>query len=259
MEAIGFAFLFTSGAAVGFVSGLLGLGGGIIMFPVLLYIPPLIGLEPIGVKSATGLTMAQGFFASLSAVAFYGRHRLVHRPLVLWLGLPLAASSLLGSLISKAAPEGTLLLIFSLLASAAAALMFLPRSYDSDERTEEHVRFSRPIAALVGLPLGFFLGMVGQGGAFIIIPTLLYVLKVPLRVALGSTLAIGLLSATAGIAGKLSTAQVPILPAAVMVLGAVPLAQIGGAVGRRTNVTALRWMLAAVILAAAVKTCTDVF
>lgn len=60
----------------------------------------------------------------------------------------------------------------------------------------------------------------GQGEAFIIIPLLLYVLKIPLRVALGSTLAIGLFSATAGLVGKIATGQVPFQMTTALLLGA---------------------------------------
>ena len=68
MDAAFFLFLALVGAAVGFLSGLLGIGGGIVMFPLLLYVPPLLGLGGIDVKSITGLTMAQGFFAALTAM-----------------------------------------------------------------------------------------------------------------------------------------------------------------------------------------------
>ncbi len=253
-----YGFLFAAGAGVGFLSGLLGLGGGIIMFPLLVYLPPALGLEAISIKSITGLTMAQGFFASLSAMLFYKKHSFVHWPLVLSVGLSMAASSLLGSLYSGGASDSALMFIFGLLAIFAASMMFVPRGDDNDHLTENHVSFNRPLAIAIGIPLGFLLGMVGQGGAFILIPTLLYVLKIPLRTALGSTLAIGLFSATGGMAGKLTTAQVPFLPAAAMLLGAVPFARLGSMVGRKTNTKVLRWMLAAVILASAIKIWSDI-
>jgi uncharacterized membrane protein YfcA len=252
-------FLFLAGSAVGFLSGLLGIGGGIVMFPVLLYLPPLLGFDPIGVKHITGLTMTQGFFSSLSAMLFYHKQRLVNRDLVFTLGLSLFFSSLAGSLLSKFLPDKTLLFIFGLLALAAAVMMLIPRSYAKDELTAEQVRFPRLLAILIGIPLGSLLGMVGQGGAFIVIPLLLYVLKIPLRVALGSTLAIGLFSSSAGLAGKIATGQVPFAMAAVMLLGAVPVAKLGGIVSRKTKTLYLRWLLAVLICATAVKVWADIF
>jgi len=88
-----YTFLFLSGSAGGFFSGLLGIGGGIIMFPILLYLPPLLGFNIIEVKSITGLTMVQGFFASLTALLFYRKQRLVNKSLVLTLGPALFFSS----------------------------------------------------------------------------------------------------------------------------------------------------------------------
>jgi uncharacterized membrane protein YfcA len=156
-------------------------------------------------------------------------------------------------------PDGPLLFTFAVLALLAAAMMFLPRSYRRDELTEESVSFNRPVAIAIGLVLGFFLGMVGQGGAFITIPVLLFVLRVPLRVALGSTLAIGVLSATAGLVGKVATAQVPFLMTAVMLAGAIPMARVGGMVSKRTDTRYLRWLLALIISAAALKIWMDIF
>ena len=179
-----YLLLFSAGSAVGFLSGLLGIGGGIVMFPLLMYLPPALGLEPIDVKSITGLTMAQGFFASVSAMLFYNQHRLVNRPLVLSLGLSLFISSLAGSLFSSRASDSSILFIFGVLAVVAAVMMFIPRSYAKDEATEDRVSCNKGLAVFIGIFLGFFLGLLGQGGAFIIIPVLLYILKIPLRVAL---------------------------------------------------------------------------
>lgn len=223
------------------------------MFPLLYYLTPALGFDPIDIRSITGLTMTQGFFASLSAVLFYRSERLVNKSLVLTFGLSLAASSLVGSVSSKAVSDEPLLFTFGVLALTAAVMMFLPRSHKKDELTADKVSFNRPLAVGISLPLGFFLGMVGQGGAFITIPVLLYVLRIPLRVALGSTLAIGVISATAGLAGKAATAQVPLLMAGAMLLGAVPMAWVGGIAGRRTDTRYLKWLLALIIAATAIK------
>ena len=58
-------------------------------------------------------------------------------------------------------------------------------------------------------------------------------LKIPLRVALGSTLAIGLFSATAGLIGKAATGQVPFYMSIALLAGAIPTARLGGIVGKK--------------------------
>lgn len=247
------------GAGVGFLSGLLGIGGGIVMFPLLLYMPSLLGFTPLDVKSITGLTMAQGFFASLTAVFFYNKHKFVSKPLVIYLGLSLFAASFAGALFSKTVSDRVLLSIFSMLSITAAVMMFMPRSHDRDECKEDSIIFNKPLSIAIGLCVGFFTGMVGQGGAFLLIPTILYVLKVPLRVALGSTLGIGLFSATAGLAGKVMTEQLPFSQAIPLLVGAIPAARLGSLASKNTQSRHLRWMLAAVITATALKMLSDIF
>ena len=253
MDATFMAFLALVGASVGFLSGLLGIGGGIVMFPLLLYVPPLLGFSGIDVKSITGLTMIQGFFSALAAMFYYNKNALVNKSLVLSLGFSLFLSSLIGALVSKKIPDGPLLMVFATLALIAAVMMLIPRSYHQDELTEEHVVFHKTTAIVIGIVLGFSIGLVGQGGAFILIPTMLYVLKIPLRVALGSTLAIGLFSSSAGLVGKIATSQVPFLMALPLLAGAIPSARFGSIVGKKTNTQFLRWLLAAIIFATAVK------
>jgi hypothetical protein len=144
-------------------------------------------------------------------------------------------------------------MVFGTLAFIAAAMMLIPRSYLQDDLTEDKVEYRKSAAIAIGAVLGFSIGLVGQGGAFILIPALLYVLKIPLRVALGSTLAIGLFSSSAGLIGKVATGQVPYLMAAPLLLGAVPTARLGSIVGKKTDTRLLKWLLAAIIFATAVK------
>src|ERR1700690_982991 len=99
MEATFFLFLALVGVSVGFLSGLLGIGGGIVMFPLLHYVPPLLGFSGIDVKSITGLTMIQGFFSALTAMFYYNKNALVNKSLVLTLGFSLFLSSLIGALV----------------------------------------------------------------------------------------------------------------------------------------------------------------
>jgi hypothetical protein len=114
------------------------------------------------------------------------------------------------------------------------------------------LRFSRSRVVAVAAGVGIAAGLVGAGGAFLLVPLLLVVVGVPIRVTIGSSLAITALAAVAGFAGKLLTGQVPAGPALVVALGALPGAQVGAAVSRRLAGSQLRLaLLVTVVLTAA--------
>ena len=78
---------------------------------------------------------------------------------------------------------------------------------------------------------------------------LLVVVGVPIRVTIGSSLAITAVAATAGVIGKAVTEQIPLPPAVMVAAGALPGAQLGAASSRRLSGVALRRALLAVIVA----------
>ena len=59
-----FVTLFVLGGIGGFAAGLLGVGGGVVLFPFLLYVPPLMGLESFHVKTVAALVISQVFFVT---------------------------------------------------------------------------------------------------------------------------------------------------------------------------------------------------
>jgi len=164
-----------------------------------------------------------------------------------------------GALISLRPADGAILAIFGAMALIASALIFLPGSRTAqDESDPGPFSFNAPLAVILGGAIGFAGGLVGQAGSFIMIPSMLYVLRVPTRVAIASNLGIILFSAVGGIAGKLTTAQVPIELALIMVAGSVPSAQVGAIVSRRMQPRLLRYALALVVGGAAVRIWFDV-
>ena len=71
-----------------------------------------------------------------------------------------------------------------------------------------------PKALLVCAAVGLAAGLVGAGGAFLLVPLLMVVVGLPIRITIGSSLAITALAATAGVAGKVVTGQVPLVAVA---------------------------------------------
>lgn len=249
--------LLVLGLVGGFFSGWLGIGGGIIMAPLLLYVPAWLGVADIGMKTVAGLTMVQSLFATSSGVFVHHKFRFVNRDLVAWMGGSIAVTSFAGALASRHVSADVLLGIFAALAVIAAGAMLIPLGEGESDPIASEVTFNRLLAAGFALGFGFVGGLVGQSGAFIIIPFLLYVLRVPTRVALGSSLGIVLLAALTGTAGKVLAGQVDYAMALFCVSGALVGAQAGGYLSMRTDKGLLRLVLALLIVAAAIRIVAD--
>ena len=245
-----------SGLLAGFLSGLLGLGGGILLTPILLYAPQAVGLDALPVKEITGLTMTQGLAGAVSGVVRHHASGYVSWRLVGYMGASVAIFALVGAVVSSNVPDGALLAVFAGMALIASGL-FLTPGPSGDEETDI-VTFSAPLAVFLGAAVGFTGGLVGQAGSFILIPLMVYVLRVPTRFAISSNLGIILFAALAGLSGKLGTAQEPLVLAVALVSGAVPAAQAGAMVSRRTKPRLLRYILAGVVTSAAIAIWVDI-
>jgi uncharacterized membrane protein YfcA len=249
--------LFVLGTAGAFVAGLLGVGGAIVMIPLLLYVPSFLGVGTLDMKSVAGITMVQVFVAAVSGVIAHRRGRAVHWPLVWIGGVSMAGGSLAGALASKYTSQRFLLVIFALMATAATGLVAVRMESLELPIFAEHVRFSRPRAAMVSLGVGLGAGLVGAGGAFLLVPLLVALVGIPLRVTIGSSLGITALASAAGLAGKVVTGQVPWSLALAVAVGAVPGAQLGARVSRRIPTRLLKATLFVIVAATAVGTWWD--
>ncbi|MGE5850705.1 MAG: sulfite exporter TauE/SafE family protein [Candidatus Methylomirabilota bacterium] len=243
-----------------FFAGLLGIGGAIIMIPLLLYVPSLLGLGNLDMKVVSALTMVQVFFAAATGAIVHGVRGSVHRELAVSAGAGAVLGSLLGAIGSRWVSSWGLLLVFALMATLGAGLMWAApeeREGDGWPKPDEQT-LSRPSVAAIGMSVEVMAGLVGAGGAFLLIPLLITVLRVPARLTIGSSLAITVWTASAGFLGKLVTAQIPFGPAVVLVLGALPGVVLGEWASRRTRVRTLRGLLTFVIALVAVRIWIDV-
>jgi uncharacterized membrane protein YfcA len=241
------------GATTGFLSGLLGIGGGIVMAPLLLYVPPLVGLEPLTMRTVAGLTIVQGLAACISGALTHRRFRFVSDRLVLLMGTTIFIAAALGGAAARFVPNRILLGIFAFLATVAARLMLVPMRRDREEPRVAKLEFSRPRAVASAAGVGLLGGLVGQGGSFILIPLMTSYLQVPTRIAIGSNLAIVLLSTAAAFLGKAVTGQIEWLLAVPLVFTVVPAAHLGSRASHRVPVLRLRRVLAVLISVAAIR------
>jgi uncharacterized protein len=238
-------------AIASFLSGLLGIGGGIVLTPLLLYGPALVGAPVLPVKIITGLTIVQAIAGSVLGTLRHRSYGHVSAHLVRTMGPAMAGASLVGALVSRDAPDRLLIGIFAAFSLAGAATLLLPpRSQDVGI---SELRISAPLAAGLAAFIGFFGGMVGIGAIAFVIAALVYLLRVPPRIAIGSSLGIGVFGAVAALVGKAATAQVDPYLAAIVLATALVASPAGSAASRRTPARLLMLALAVVVALAGVR------
>ncbi|MED1914041.1 sulfite exporter TauE/SafE family protein [Brevibacillus sp. DP1.3A] len=244
-----------------FFSGLLGIGGAIISYPMLLFIPPALGVAQFSAQEVSVISMFQVFFASLSGVLAFRKRNgnnspLIHKGLVRDMGVSILAGSLIGAALSQYLSNESINLVYGILAIIAVILMLVKNR--GTEAAAGEVTYNRFIAAGAAFAVGIVSGIVGAGGAFILIPIMLTVLKIPTRVTIASSLAIVFISAIGGVIGKLSGGQIPLLPVLYTVIGSVLGAPVGSMVSAKSDVKYLRYGLIVLISGTAIKIWSDI-
>lgn len=231
-----------------FVSGLVGLGGAVLLIPAYLYLPSIFRLAPLGIREISGMTSVQVLASALLGVVTHERHRAVDLRLALTMGIPITLASLVGAVYSKAADSNLILGVFASMAIAGAVLIVMRHEAPDDENRQWSYNVVGAVA--IAIAVGVFAGIVGAPGGFLLSPIMIAVLRIPTRVTVGTTLAIVVLSAFGASAGKLLTGQVPLIETLVATAAALPGAFLGSRSSYLIKARTLRHVLAAVIFAA---------
>ncbi|MER2000655.1 MAG: sulfite exporter TauE/SafE family protein [Lysinibacillus sp.] len=247
--------IFALGFIGSFISGMLGVGGSIIKYPMLLYIPPLFGLAAFTAHEVSGISAVQVLFASIAGVWAYRKSGLLHKGLIIYMGAAILVGSFIGSYGSGFLSEDAVNIVYGILAVIAAVMMFIPRKNVEDTT---NITFNKPLAAILALIVGVASGIVGAAGGFLLVPILLTVLKIPTRVTIATSLAITFISSIGGSVGKVMTGQVEYWPAFIMIIASILAAPLGAKVGQKMNVKLLQWLLAIMIGGTSVKIWIDI-
>jgi uncharacterized membrane protein YfcA len=272
-------FLLGIGAAIGFISGIFGVGGGFLLTPMLLFtgVP-----APVAVASVTAQVVASstsgalsyfrrgamdakmggflilgGVFGSALGVWLFG---LLNAWGQVDLFLSLGYLILLGSV-------GTMMFIESVRAllksrSGKSAVSQRPRGQVSwVQRLPLRTRFRKSQLYISVIPvvlIGFVIGIIGAllgiGGGFVLVPALVYILRVPGKVVVGTSLLhlLAVMAVTCFL-HALQTQSVDTILAFCLMVGSVAGAQFGASAGQHLPGEKLRVLLAILILAIAIR------
>ncbi|MBB6453143.1 hypothetical protein HNQ94_001591 [Salirhabdus euzebyi] len=249
--------IFLIGFIGSFISGMLGIGGSIIKFPMLLFIPPLFGLAAFTAHEVSGISAIQVFFATIGGVWAYRKGGYLNKQLISYMGISILIGSFIGGYGSKLLSEGGINLTYGILALIATVMMFIPKK-GIDDISFDQVKFNKWLAASLALIVGTGAGIVGAAGAFLLVPIMLVVLKIPTRMTIASSLAITFISSIGASVGKITTGQIDYFPAFIMIVASVIASPLGAIVGKKVNTKFLQLFLALLITATAVKIWMDI-
>ncbi|MDP8226427.1 MAG: sulfite exporter TauE/SafE family protein [Candidatus Celaenobacter polaris] len=248
--------LFVLSLLGGFCSGLLGVGGAVLLIPLLLTTPPLVGVGSLSMHEISGITMVQVFAASVTGCLAHRRSGFAHMRTILTIGIPMGVFSFVGAAASKSMTSQSLLLIFGCLVALAFVMLLKRSSGESDETVD--FGFNGLLSAASGICVGFVSGIVGAGGGFILIPVMIRILKMPIRVAVGSSLGIVFIGALMGSMGKILTLQVEWLYLLPVIAGSLPSSLLGAQVSKKIAPSRIRHILLFLVLIVLMKTWYDV-
>lgn len=254
------AYLCT-GVFVGFLAGLLGIGGGMVMVPILAALFAAQGFAPDHVLHlALGTSMAVILFTASSSTREHHRLGSVDWSMMRRMTPGMAAGTLVASLGSGVVPQNVLAGSFAIIVVAAATQIGFGR------KPAPGRQLPGPLGTgVVGLLIGIVCGLVSVGGAFMTVPFMLWC-GVPARTAIGTGAALGLPIALLGTLGYgIAGWSVPGLPTgsvgfvqtvalAAVVVTSMLMAPIGARLAHRLPVPTLRKLFALMLYAVAVKT-----
>ncbi len=203
LEPLLVAELLLLGVGTGFLAGLLGIGGGMIMVPFLTFILGARGVSPdLAVKMAIATSMATIIFTSVSSVRAHHKRGAVRWDIVRRLAPGIVAGSLAGSLGVFAILKGSwLALFFALFVGFSATQMFLDRK---PAPSRQMPGTAGQFAA--GGFIGFLSGLVGAGGGFISVPFMTWC-NVAIHNAVATSAALGFPIAVANVVGYITSGQ----------------------------------------------------
>ncbi|MDX2480251.1 MAG: sulfite exporter TauE/SafE family protein [Desulfuromusa sp.] len=186
-------------AFAGTLAGLLGVGGGVILVPLFLWLFPLAGFpEQLVVHTAFGTSLAIIIPTSFSSTLGHRKRGNVDWHMVGYLALGGTAGALIGSTAAAYVPGQQLKIIFGCLQIIIAFKLLFFHPLLPPERSDKPPKVQ---SLLVGLAGGMFSAFFGVGGGVVAVPLMMIVMQLPIHLAVGNSSALIVVSSLVGTIG----------------------------------------------------------
>ncbi|RLJ01711.1 MAG: sulfite exporter TauE/SafE family protein [Candidatus Aenigmatarchaeota archaeon] len=249
--------LLITGALVGLVSGMLGVGGCFIMIPVQYWVLTAMGIDPtIAIRVAFGTNLLVVFPTALS-----GSIRHHKKEVVLWrqaiiLGLTSIAFTFAGAWVASNLPGSVLKIIFG-----SAILLGALRMATAHPIRVEGEPHANPLTYIfLGAVFGFVTGLVGIGGGVLMVPLMVIFLNYHMHEAVGTSTAVMIFTSLGGAIAYMiyglnvsglppySVGYINLLQWILLAGTSIPMAQVGAHTAHRIHPKSLKWVFIIVMV-----------
>ncbi|MGJ8529045.1 sulfite exporter TauE/SafE family protein [Maritalea sp.] len=249
-------WLVGAGVAAGIMAGLLGVGGGIVMVPVMATIFQLMGISPdILMHIAVATSLAVIVPTGISSARSHAKRGAVSRDLLVLWAPAMVVASFLGGLSAGFYSAFTLRIVFGVMAFFIAINSIVPL-----QKMLMGGLSNSPITHRVSATfIGYISSLMGIGGGSLSVPTMT-VLGTPVHTAVGTSSALGVFIAFPAVIGfvisgwnvadlpALSVGYVSIPAMAMLAIGAILFAPVGAMIAHKLSATLLKRVLAVYLL-----------
>ncbi|MEY2939525.1 MAG: hypothetical protein RIS58_512 [Actinomycetota bacterium] len=236
--------LLVVGLGAGFLSGVFGVGGGILVVPGLMMF---VRMEQ---RRAHGTSLAAVLPIAVASLVTYWAHDHVDWPVALWLSIGALAGAFVGASLLAIISKRNLALVFAIVLAIVGIRLFFTVS--GDGRGEITVLVALAYV-LLGLVTGALSGLLGIGGGAIMVPIMAVLFGIPSVIAKGTSLAVIIPTALMGTVRNRSNANVDMTAAVVVGVTGVVMAVVGAWVSARMSDAVSNALFAVLLIAVAVR------
>lgn len=232
------------GIVAGFLSGIFGVGGGILV------VPGLTIFARMDQRMAHGTSLAAIVPISLASLITYWGHQHVDWPVAFWLSCGAIVGSIMGTQLLAVTSKRKLGLIFASVLIVSAIRLFV--ATQGSGRDDLHVSLFFALAA-VGFFAGALAGLLGVGGGIVLVPALIVLLGIPSVIAKGTSIAVIVPTAIMGTVRNRSAKNVDLSAALIIGSAGIFSAIVGGFVSAVLSDTLSNILFAILLVAVAIR------